>query len=222
MDTRLTNEEIIRSWQIVTDSYLLTALTKDMEEYPPSVRAIIEEEAMERGLVTRERDRDSQYVFGAKAIAWKQRMNSGAKRRFAGGAIAAIVLTGSGIFLTVKYSYIFSVGLWYSCWWVLFLFVPTILLAIYALALLMKKLRIVRWIYGNRWRVFTLCLLFSIVFIMKISRDLAPQGPWSEVAPHVFFNVISLSIYFGVLSFFLAMGLKGLGYRSESGNTVTR
>ena len=222
MDTRLTNDEISRSWQSVTDSCLLTALTKDVEEYPPSVRTIIEEEAMARGLVTRADDRDRKYVFGTKAIAWKQRMNSVARRRLLGGTIAALVLAGLGIFLTVKYSYIFNIDLWYSCWWVLFLFVPTILLSIYSFALLMKKLRIVRWIDGNRWRVFTLCLLFSIVFIMRISRVLRPQRPWSEVAPHVFFNVISLSVCFGLLSFFLVMGLKGLGHGSESGNTVTR
>ena len=222
MDKHLTNEEMIKCWRTVTDSYLLTALTQNMEEYPPSVQTIIEEEASERGLIARTGDRGSPYLFGTKAIAWERQVSSQARRRLVSGTVASLVLSGLGMFLSVKFSHVLKIGLWYSCWWVLFLFVPTILLTVNALALLAKKLGIVLLVDSNRWRIFTLCLLYSIVFTVKMSRDFGLQGPWNELAPYVFFNAIFLSVCFGVLSFFLVMGLRGLKYRLESGNTVTR
>lgn len=44
-------EEAKRLWQQESDRYVLKAATEDIEEYPPEVRAIINEEAIRRGLL---------------------------------------------------------------------------------------------------------------------------------------------------------------------------
>jgi hypothetical protein len=47
-------KEITEAWQKETDEYVLKAVTKNLNEYPPEVRVIIREEAVKRGLIAYE------------------------------------------------------------------------------------------------------------------------------------------------------------------------
>ncbi len=51
-------QEIRKLWQQEMDKYVLEAATKDINEYPPDVRTVIQEEALKRGLL-KEKNQES-------------------------------------------------------------------------------------------------------------------------------------------------------------------